>query len=217
MVWLGGLSVGLAGIFMVSHSMNAGLIGPVQQLVMALVSGLALHAGAEYLRRRNQGADQVFAALAGGGSVAFVLAYSFLITLSSLLLMRYVYRDWLWYATLAGALLWWLVTVSSAAVGIATAWYIAGLFLLFAILPGSAKAAAPRLREVLISLLVVWAWSMVDQPVSGPLAGLQGSQWRRHAIPDTDASGATGRLPFLSRCCSHSHSWFGVVALGASE
>lgn len=234
MVWLGGLSVGLAGIFMVSHSISAGLIGPVQQLVMALVSGLALHAGAEYLRRRNQGADQVFAALAGGGSitlyaallagvhhyglvsptmglvglamvslstmvlalvhgpllavmglsgaylvplliggddgsVAFVLAYSFLITLSSLLLMRYVYRDWLWYATLAGALLWWLVTVSSAAVGAATAWYIAGLFLVFASLSVTTKAEAPRLREVLVSLLLVWTLSMVDQPVSSPL------------------------------------------------
>ncbi|MDK8463566.1 DUF2339 domain-containing protein [Marinobacter sp. SS13-12] len=234
MVWLGGLSVGLAGIFMVSHSINAGLIGPVQQLIMALASGLALHAGAEYLRRRNQGADQVFAALAGGGSitlyaallagvhhyglvsptvalvglaavslgtmvlalvhgpllavmglsgaylvplliggedgsVAFVLAYSFLITLSSLLLMRYVYRDWLWYATLAGALLWWLVTVSSAAVGAATAWYIAGLFLVFAILPGAAKVEVPRLREVLVSLLIIWALSMDDQSVSSPL------------------------------------------------
>ncbi len=234
MVWLGGLSVALAGIFMVSHSINAGLIGPAQQLVMALVSGLALHAGAEYLRRRNRGADQVFAALAGGGSitlyaallagvhhygligptlglfglaavslatmalalvhgpllavmglsgaylvplliggedgsVAFVLAYSFLITLSSLLLMRHVYRDWLWYATLAGALLWWFVTVSSAAITAATACYIAGLFLVFAVFPGTVKTELPRLREVLISLLAVWALSMVDQSVSSPL------------------------------------------------
>ena len=35
MVWLGGLSVSLAGIFMVSHSINAGLIGPVQQFTLA--------------------------------------------------------------------------------------------------------------------------------------------------------------------------------------
>ncbi len=233
MVWLGGLSVGLAGIFMVSHSINAGLIGPVQQLLLALVSGLALHGGAEYLRRRNRGADQVFAALAGGGSitlyaallagvhhyglisstpgliglaavslatmvlalvhgpllavmglsgayvvplliggdgsVAFVLAYSFLITLSSLLLMRYVYRDWLWFATLAGALLWWFLAVSAAPIGAATPWYIAGLFLVFAVLPGTMKAEVPRLREVLVSLLVIWALSMVDQPTASPL------------------------------------------------
>lgn len=204
MVWLGGLSVGLAGIFMVSHSINAGMIGPSQQLMLALFSGLALHAGAEYLRRRNRGANEVFAALAGGGSitlyaallagvhhyglvgptvglfglaivslgtmvlslfhgpllavmglsgaylvplliggddgsVAFVLSYSFLITVSSLMLMRYVYRDWLWYATLSGALLWWLATSSGAAVGASTAWYIAALFVVFAMVPVRAK------------------------------------------------------------------------------
>ena len=174
MVWLGGLSVSLAGIFMVSHSISAGLIGPVQQFALALLSGLALHAGAEYLRRRHMAADQVFAALAGGGSITlyaallagvrhyeligpvtglillavvslatmalalvhgpllavmglfgayvvpllvggeggsvlFVLSYSFLITLSSMLLMRRVHRDWLWYGTLLGALGWWLL------------------------------------------------------------------------------------------------------------
>ncbi|MDF0748682.1 DUF2339 domain-containing protein [Marinobacter sp. 71-i] len=234
MVWLGGLSVGLAGIFMVSHSINAGLIGPAQQLLFALLSGLALHAGAEYLRRRNRGADQVFAALAGGGSitlyaallagvhhyglisptmglvglaavslgtmvlalvhgpllaimglsgaylvplliggddgsVAFVLSYSFLITLSSLMLMRYVYRDWLWYATVAGALLWWMATVMSDDIVAVTAWYIAGLFLIFAIIPGKTRAAAPYLRETLLSLLIVLGLSMVDQPAAGPV------------------------------------------------
>ncbi|MEQ9546981.1 MAG: DUF2339 domain-containing protein [Marinobacter sp.] len=234
MVWLGGLSVGLAGIFMVSHSISAGLIGPVQQLLLALFTGLALHAGAEFLRRRNRGADQVFAALAGGGSitlyaallagvhhyelispltglvglaavslgtmalalvhgpllaimglsgaylvpllvggedgsVTFVLSYSFLITLSSLLLMRYVFRDWLWFATLAGALLWWLVTLSSAPVGAPMAWYIAGLFVVFAILAGSLQAGVPRLRETLLALLAIWGLSIADQPADSPL------------------------------------------------
>ena len=228
MVWLGGLSVGLAGIFMVSHSINAGMIGPSQQLMLALLSGLALHGGAEYLRRRNRGANEVFAALAGGGSitlyaallagvhhyglvgptvglfglafvslgtmvlalvhgpllavmglsgaylvplliggddgsVAFVLSYSFLITASSLMLMRYVYRDWLWYATLSGALLWWLATSSGAAIGASTAWYIAALFVVFALVPVRSNQALPYLREVLVSLLVLWVLSMVGQ------------------------------------------------------
>ncbi|WP_420389286.1 DUF2339 domain-containing protein [Marinobacter sp.] len=228
MVWLGGLSVGLAGIFMVSHSINAGMIGPSQQLMLALLSGLALHGGAEYLRRRNRGANEVFAALAGGGSitlyaallagvhhyglvgptvglfglaivslgtmvlalvhgpllavmglsgaylvplliggddgsVAFVLSYSFVITVSSLMLMRYVYRDWLWYATLSGALLWWLATSSGAAIGASTAWYIAALFVVFALVPVRSNQALPYLREVLVSLLVLWALSMVGQ------------------------------------------------------
>jgi len=233
MVWLGGLSVGLAGIFMVSHSITAGLIGPAQQLMFALLTGLALHAGAEYLRSSNRGANQVFAALAGGGSItlyaallagvhhygligpkmglfglalvsigtmllalfhgpllavmglsgaylvplliggddgslAFVLSYSFLITVSSLMLMRYVYRDWLWYATLAGAFLWWLVTASGAVIGPSTAWYIAGLFVVFAVVPTLAGLALPHLREALLSLLVLWGLSLIGQPGEGP-------------------------------------------------
>lgn len=228
MVWLGGMSVGLAGIFMVSHSINARLIGPWQQLLLALLSGLLLHVGAEYLRRRNRGVNDVFAALAGGGSitlyagllagvhhyglmspavgllglavvslgtmalalvhgpllavmglsgaylvplliggddgsVGFVLSYSFLITVCSLLLMRYVYRDWLWYATLSGALLWWLATSGGATIGTSTAWYIAALFVVFALVPVRSKQVLPYLREVLISLLVLWALSMAGQ------------------------------------------------------
>ena len=233
MVWLGGLSVALAGIFMVSHSISAGLIGPVQQLLLALATGLTLHAGAEFLRRRHMSTDEIFAALAGGGSitlyaallagvhhyelispvmglivlaavslatmalalvhgpllvimglsgaylvplliggeggsVAFVLSYSFVITLSSLLLMRYVFRDWLWYATLAGALLWWAVTVAAATAAMATAWYLAALFVVFAFLPGKEQAAPSRLREAFLPLLAIWGLSIAHQSVDNP-------------------------------------------------
>ncbi|MCG7198832.1 DUF2339 domain-containing protein [Marinobacter pelagius] len=233
MVWLGGLSVGLAGIFMVSHSISAGLIGPVQQLVLALASGLLLHGAAEFLRRRQRGVGEVFAALAGGGSitlyaallagvhhyglissttglvglagvslgtmvmalvhgpllaimglsgaylvpiliggedgsVAFVLSYSFLVTLSSLLLMRFVFRDWLWYATLAGALLWWLMTSSAAPAGVSTACYLAGLLLAFAILPGKVQQDASRIRQAFLPLLALWAISLASQPADTP-------------------------------------------------
>ncbi|WP_417502433.1 DUF2339 domain-containing protein [Marinobacter sp.] len=233
MVWLGGLSVALAGIFMVSHSINAGLIGPVQQLLLALITGVALHSGAEYLRRRHVSTDQVFAALAGGGSitlyaallagvhhyqlispvvglillavvslatmalalvhgpllaimglsgayivplliggedgsVAFVLSYSFLITISSLLLMRYVFRDWLWYATLAGALLWWAATVAAAPTELATAVYLTALFIVFAFLPGQEQAAPSRLREALLPLLAIWGISIAHQSGDNP-------------------------------------------------
>lgn len=234
MVWLGGLSVGLAGIFMVSHSISAGYIGPAQQLLLALVSGLVLHGGAEWLRRRHRGTDDVFAALAGGGSitlyaallagvhhyglisptlglvglaavslvtlvlalrhgpvlaimglsgaylvplliggdsanVAFVLGYSFLITLSSLLLMRYVFRDWLWYATVTGAVMWWFVTSSSTTVDGATPWYLAGLFAVFALVAGRIEAAVPRLREVLLVVLALWSLSIGGQGLGEPL------------------------------------------------
>ncbi len=234
MVWLGGLSVALAGIFMVSHSISAGYIGPVQQLLLALISGLALHGGAEWLRRRHRGSDDVFAALAGGGSitlyaallagvhhygligptvglmglaavslttmllallhgpilaimglsgaylvpllvggdsgnVAFVLAYSFLISLSSLLLMRYVFRVWLWYATVTGAVLWWLVARSAAPAEASMPWYLAGLFAAFALVAGRIRTEVPRWREVLLVLLALWGLSIGGQGTSDPL------------------------------------------------
>ncbi len=228
MVWLGGLSVGLAGIFMVSHSIALGLIGPTQQFVMALLSGIALHVGGEFLRRRKRLAHPVFAALAGGGSItlyaallagvhhfdlisagvglvaltlvslstmalallhgpllalmglsgayvvpilvggdggstAFLLGYSAVISLGSLLLMRYVFRSWLWYATLAGALGWWFLTLTSYPVAPATAWYLAGLMLMFAWLPGGNRLDLPRYREAFVSLLVAWTFSIATQ------------------------------------------------------
>lgn len=234
MVWLGALSVSLAGIFMVSHSISAGLIGPLQQLLLAVLTGCALHTGAEYLRRRHKGSDQVFAALAGGGSVtlyaallagvhhygligplaaltglaivslatmvlalvhgpllaimglsgaylvpllvggeggsaAFVLSYSTVITLSSLLLMNYVYRPWLWYGTLAGAGLWWLLVAMAGSNSLAIACYLPVLFLLFSSLPGGDRLASERRREAMGAVLVAWGLSIGWQPVEDPV------------------------------------------------
>lgn len=233
MVWLGGVSVGLAGIFMVSHSIALGLIGPEQQFLLALITGVALHAAAEFLRRRHRGTDQIFAALAGGGSITlyaallagvhhfqlisqttalvgltiaslatlwlalihgpllaimglsgaylvplllggeggnvpFLLGYSSLITASSLLLMRYVFRNWLWYSTLAGALMWWLITTTSSPAEPATAWYLAALFPAFGCLPGKDRLAAEKIREAFLPILAFWGLSIAAQPDQVP-------------------------------------------------
>jgi len=233
MIWLGGLSVALAGIFMVSHSVAVGLIGPTQQFLLALATGTALHLGAEFLRRRHRGTDQVFAALAGGGSITlyaallagvhhfqlispitalagmaivsiatlwlalihgpllaimglsgayvvpillggdggsvrFLLSYSFLITLSSLLLMRYVFRAWLWYSTLAGALMWWLITTTSGPSDAVTAWYLALLLPAFGGLPGKNRLTARQRREAFFPLLALWGLSIAIQPDQTP-------------------------------------------------
>lgn len=234
MVWLGALSVSLAGIFMVSHAITSGLIGPVQQFLLALLVGLALHAGAEFLRRRHMGTDQVFAALAGGGSVtlyaamlagvhvfglfgpatalvalavvslitmalalvhgpllavmglsgayvvpllvggeggsaAFLLGYSVVITLSSLMLMRYVFRLWLWYATLAGALLWWVLVMVSFIIDLSVPIYLSALFVLFSMLPGTPRVPVHQYAVVTALLLLAWASSIALQPLADPM------------------------------------------------
>jgi len=74
MIWLGGLCVALAGVFMVKYSMEVGLLGPRARITLALFTGLGLHAAAAWLRRRNAGSDPVFAALAGGASITLYAA-----------------------------------------------------------------------------------------------------------------------------------------------
>lgn len=172
MTALGGISLGLAGIFLVHYSIEQGHLGPLGRVLLAILVGLLLHGGAEWLRRRTDTTYPALAALAGGGSLilyaavlaalrlyalwppvlafallalialgtmllalrhgpvlailgllgaytvpmflgtdsdalGFILIYSLLVTLASLVLLRYVYRHWLWWWTLAGALFWW--------------------------------------------------------------------------------------------------------------
>lgn len=178
MIWLGGVCVGLAGVFLVKYSISAGLLGPKTQITLAIVIGLILHSVAEWLRRRHGKSDPVFASLAGGASItlyaallaalhiydlmqpgwAFVLLavvslltmglslvhgpvlaimgligayvvpllvntnsgnmmaaliYSLIITGSGLLLIRYVFREWLWWSLVAGSLGWWLISLTT--------------------------------------------------------------------------------------------------------
>lgn len=178
MLWLGALSVALAGIFLAKYSIERGLLGPTARVVMGIVTGLALHAAAGWLRRRKPGVHLEFAALAGCGSITLyaalvaalnlyhlispafcflwlaavalatmplallygpllaaigivgaylvpamvateegnalvALGYSAVISASALLLLRYVYRPWLWWGCMAGGLGWWLLTIAS--------------------------------------------------------------------------------------------------------
>ncbi|MGI9258370.1 MAG: DUF2339 domain-containing protein [Gammaproteobacteria bacterium] len=49
----------------------------------------------------------------GGGQVVIALVYVLIVSASALLLLRYVYRDWLWWGFVAGAIGWWLLTLES--------------------------------------------------------------------------------------------------------
>ncbi|WP_417594843.1 DUF2339 domain-containing protein [Oceanospirillum sp.] len=68
MIWLGGICVGLAGVFMVGYSIEQGILGPMARIVLSLLVGLALHGLAEYLHR-TRGQNTIFASLAGGASI----------------------------------------------------------------------------------------------------------------------------------------------------
>ncbi len=73
MVWLGGVSVGLAGIFMVKYSIEQGFLSPIARVCVSIITGVFLHLLAEYLRRKK-GGHPALAALCGGASITLFAA-----------------------------------------------------------------------------------------------------------------------------------------------
>ncbi|MEM9171781.1 MAG: DUF2339 domain-containing protein [Pseudomonadota bacterium] len=71
----------------------------------------------------------------GSGDVRIAMVYALIISASALVLLRYVYRPWLWWGCIAGALGWWLLSLGSTdADGVRSA-YLAVLAYLMAALP----------------------------------------------------------------------------------
>ncbi len=68
-IWAGGITLAVAGVFLVRYSIEQGLVTPLLRVIMAFVFGFALLAGAEAAYRlREQVADpRVGQALAGAG------------------------------------------------------------------------------------------------------------------------------------------------------
>ncbi|MBB5321623.1 DUF2339 domain-containing protein [Marinobacter oulmenensis] len=202
MVWLGGVSVGLSGIFLVKYSIDAGLLGPTTRIALAILFGLAFHGVALWKRRQLEHYNDVLAALAGGASIilyaallaalhlyhlwpaglifslllvvslvtmglslihgpvlaalgmlgAYVvpilvdtgsqnmlgaLIYSLVITGSSLALLRYVYRNWLWLGIMAGAAGWWALSFTAPVEPSIQLIYLALVTYGFLAIPGS--------------------------------------------------------------------------------
>lgn len=74
MAWLGGICVGLSGIFLVRYSIEQGYLGPTARIALALLTGMVLHTFAEWSRRRSAIRLQALAALAGGASIILFAA-----------------------------------------------------------------------------------------------------------------------------------------------
>lgn len=74
MVWLGGVSVGLAGVFLVKYSIDQGWLTPWARVALGTATGLALHLLAEWLPRRTGRGHPAFSALAAAGSVTLSAA-----------------------------------------------------------------------------------------------------------------------------------------------
>jgi uncharacterized membrane protein len=200
MAWLGGVCISLAGVFLVGYGIEQGYLGPTARIVAAVIGGLALHAAAEYFRRKTHQSHPAFAAMAGGGSItlyaalfaalelydlmtpgmtfallaivslltmalatvhgaplailgilgAYIvpvlvseqadgtlieLAYSLIVTAAALFLIRFVYRPWLWYGTIAGAIGWWFISLPNPDADIFRGFYLAAFAYLALAIP----------------------------------------------------------------------------------
>lgn len=74
MVWLGGVSVALAGVFLVKYSIDQGLLTPWARVIAGLLAGCGMHWLAEWLVRRAGAGHPALAALAGAGSTTLCAA-----------------------------------------------------------------------------------------------------------------------------------------------
>ncbi|MFV8817711.1 DUF2339 domain-containing protein [Haliea sp. E17] len=200
MIWLGGLCVALAGIFLARYAVEQGMLGQRTRVALGLLCGAGLHVAAELFRRKTGESHPAFAALAGGGSITLfavllasmrlydllspgttfvllalvailtmwlarlqgpflaaigivgaylvpvlvssgegrilvALVYALIISASALLLMRYVFRPWLWWAFVAGAVGWWMISLGSADADYLRGYYLAAVAYLMLCLP----------------------------------------------------------------------------------
>lgn len=74
MVWLGGVSVALAGIFLVKYSIDQGLLTPWARVALGTAAGLAMHALAEWTVRKTARSHPALSALAAGASLTLCAA-----------------------------------------------------------------------------------------------------------------------------------------------
>lgn len=76
-IWAGGITLAVAGVFLVRYSIEQGLVTPLLRVIMAFLFGFALLAGAEAAyRQRERVADaRVGQALAGAGLATLYAAF----------------------------------------------------------------------------------------------------------------------------------------------
>lgn len=208
MVWLGGASIALAGIFLVRYSVEQGYLGPGARIGAGLALGLGLHAAAEWLRRHTAFRSEAVAALAGSAS---------LVLYAAVLAALHLYG--LWSAAVAFALLGLISLVTQGLAlmhgPVLAVLGILGGFAVPALIGGeSISMAIPMAYALVIAvagmalmvhvfrpwlwwgLLVgagFWWWLGVHpggNPADLPLAGLYLAvlAWAMLALPDTNPS-----------------------------
>ena len=94
------------------HMFNPGIVFFALALVALATMALAIYHGPVLAIIGILGAYLVPLMVGGGpGNALIVLGYTTIISAAALLLLRFVYREWLWLGVVAGGLGWWLLTI----------------------------------------------------------------------------------------------------------
>jgi uncharacterized membrane protein len=96
------------------HLLDPRVVFVLLALVSLLTMALSLRHGPELAAIGLVGAYVVPVLVSSGSSnVVAAMIYALIISAAALLLLRYVYRAWLWWGILAGALGWWLLSLNN--------------------------------------------------------------------------------------------------------
>lgn len=71
----------------------------------------------------------------GSGDILIAMIYALIVSASAVLLLRYVYRPWLWYGFVVGAFGWWLISLGQVGADGARTLYLTALAYLVAAVP----------------------------------------------------------------------------------
>ena len=76
-IWVGGITLAIAGVLLVRYSIEAGLVTPPVRVAMAFLFGLVLFAGAEFTYRKAEAVNdpRICQALAGAGLATLYAAF----------------------------------------------------------------------------------------------------------------------------------------------
>ncbi|WP_296744807.1 DUF2339 domain-containing protein [Mesorhizobium sp.] len=152
-VWVGGIALALGGLFLIRYTIEAGIFGPGVRLTMAGILGLALIAGAEFIRRTG------FNVPVRGATGAYIPAI--LTAAGAFILFGTIYAAHAIYGFIGPALAFTLlgaIGIAAIAVSLVHGLALAGIGLVGAMVtPALVASQAPNPWALFVYLAIVLA------------------------------------------------------------
>jgi uncharacterized membrane protein len=141
LVWLGGIALACAGVFLTAYAIEQGWLGPRVRIALGVLLGLALAIGGEWLRRRPF--EQAIAAIRPD-YVPPALSAAGIFTIYASIYVGYAFYDL--YPALAAFFMLAIAGLAAIALSLLQGWFVAllgilGSFVTPALIPSDAPSA----------------------------------------------------------------------------